>query len=203
MRTLENLAEFWSMEGLQHIIPDTGNEFPEGFDVREMLKQIIDPTGGVIEIGCGYGRLCRAFPAELYIGFDVNPSAIEVARARNPGYRFEHVSPAAELPKNNTALAYTVACHIPDEELKRFFAPVCAAAPTVVVAEIMDSRWRRPGNPPIFNRDPEHYIMTMARMGFMLRTCTKTNYARYDTSPWNVGRDTRLTVHVYARQSKP
>jgi SAM-dependent methyltransferase len=200
MQTLENLAKFWSDEGLKHIIPNVGNEFPEGFDVRGLIKRVIDPTGGILEVGCGYGRLCQAFSSSEYLGVDVNPAAIAVAREKNPGYRFEHIAPGAELPGMGTALIYTVALHIPDEELERFMKPICTAAPVLMIAEIMDSRWRHPGDPPVFNRDPEQYIMALMRLGFFLRSWGKIPYARYNNTSGNIA-DSRITFHIYTRSS--
>jgi len=199
MPTLEALAEFWAEEGLDHVIPNVGEEFPEGFDVFGLLRQIVDSSKNVLEIGCGYGRLCRAFTPEKYTGVDVNPKAVEAARRHNPGYRFEHIAPAAPLPAADVALIYTVALHIPDEELARFLAPVCAAAPVVVIGEIMDIRWRRAGNPPVFNRDPEQYVLEMANRGYLLRRFGKAIYKRYDNPQWNVNRDVRMSFHYYER----
>jgi len=199
MPTLEKLADFWSSEGLKHIIPNIGNEFPEGFDVRELLKAIIKPEDGVLEVGCGYGRLCRAFPAATYTGVDVNPSAIAQAKERNPEYRFEAIAPAAALPQAGTALLYTVALHISDEELVRFLKPICEAARVVVIAELMDVRWRRGGDPPVFNRDPEQYVATMMSLGYLLQAWVKAPYARYSQQSGNVA-DGRITFHTYRRQ---
>ena len=201
MPTMEALSVFWANEGLDHVIPDTGDEFPEGFDVIGLLPKLVDPARSVLEVGCGYGRLCRAFPAASYIGVDVNPAAIETARQRNPDYRFECIEPGAALPKADAVLLYTVSCHISDEELARFLMPVCEAAPVVAIAEIMDIRWRRPGNPPIFNRDPEQYVLEMANRGFLLRRFGKAIYARYNKPPWNVDRDARMTFHTYMKAS--
>lgn len=200
MPTLEELAAFWNDEGLNHIMPHVGSEFPEGFDVRAALKNIIHSSRGILEVGCGYGRLCQAFPADKYIGVDVNPNTIKAARQKNPGYRFELITPAAQLPQAGTALLYTVALHVSDEELERFLAPICRAAPVVVISEIMDSRWRRPGNPPVFNRDPEAYILSMGHLGYGITAYSKTIYARYNTPKWNTGHDVRLTIHVYEKQ---
>ena len=107
--------------------------------------------------------------------------------------------PGAELPPAGTALLYNVACHIPDEELARFLTPVCIAAPLVAICEIMDMRWRRPGNPPAFNRDPEQYILEMANRGYLLWRFGKADYARYNKPPFNSEKDTRITFHLYAR----
>ncbi|MGE3624364.1 MAG: trans-aconitate 2-methyltransferase [Bdellovibrionales bacterium] len=199
MPTMEALAEFWAEEGLDHVIPGTGEEFPEGFDVYDLLRQVVDPSNGVLEVGCGYGRLCKAFPADKYIGVDVNPRAIDRARAENPGYRFEVIRPADPMPKIGVALLYAVALHIPDEELARFLMPICEAAPAVAILEIMDRRWRRDGNPPVFNRDPEQYVLEMANRGYLLRRFGKAVYERYNRPPWNADRDTRMSIHLYAK----
>ena len=57
MPSLESLAQYWADEGLDHITPDGGEEFPEGFDVFEVLNKLINPSKGELEVGCGYGRL--------------------------------------------------------------------------------------------------------------------------------------------------
>lgn len=196
--TLEQTTQFWANEGLQHIIPNTGEEFPEGFDVRPLLKHTIGQLDQVLEVGCGYGRLCRAFSPSQYIGVDVNPNAIAAARERNPDYLFEQVAPDAILPNAKAAFIYTVGLHISDEALERFLKPICQAAPVIMIAELMDTRWRRPGNPPVFNRDPEQYILTMAKLGFTLESFTKMPYERYG----HVGGDTadnRITFHIYGK----
>jgi len=202
MATLQELADFWSAEGLKYVIPPVGGEFPEGFDVREMLRKIIDPSGGVLEVGCGYGRLSAAFPADKYVGVDVNPSAIELARERNPGHSYQWIEPGAELPAAGTALVYTVALHVSDQALEQFLKPICNAANTIVIAEIMDERWRRDGVPPVFNRDPEAYIGAMQLLGFELQQYGKVVYERYNNPNWNVNRDVRLTVHIYQRKEQ-
>ncbi|WP_160286235.1 class I SAM-dependent methyltransferase [Pseudomonas knackmussii] len=200
MATLQELADFWSAEGINYVIPPVGGEFPEGFDVREMLRKIIDPSGGVLEVGCGYGRLSAAFPADKYVGVDVNPTAIEQARKRNPEHRYLVIEPGADLPEANSALIYTVALHVSDQALDEFLTPICKAANTIVIAEIMDERWRRDGVPPVFNRDPEAYVGAMRLQGFELLQYGKVVYERYNNANWNVNHDVRLTVHIYRRK---
>ena len=63
----------------------------------------------------------------------------------------------------------------------------------MILAEVMDCRWRRDGNPPVFNRSPEDYILAMQALGFKLKAAEKHPYERYDREPWNVGRDSRMT----------
>ena len=70
---------------------------------------------------------------------------------------------------------------------------LCQGRELVVIAELMDSRWRRDGDPPVFNRDPEEYILVMNHLGYDLCWYEKRAYARYDQPPWNTGRDSRIT----------
>lgn len=142
-------AEFWKREGLQHITP-AGKENPEGWDVRPFLRELA--RGSVLEIGCGPGRLCTAFDPDDYLGVDINPAAISKARTRHPEYQFE----LYEGQSADSALLYTVLLHVSDDDLPEFVAGI--NADRVIVAEIMGRQWRRAGNPPVFNREPQEYI---------------------------------------------
>lgn len=161
-------AEFWKREGLRHITPaDKRN--PEGWDVWSFLRGL--SRGSVLEIGCGYGRLCEAFDPCQYLGADINENALVRAREKHPGYTFE----AYQGQSADTALLYTVLLHISDDDLPGFIAGI--NADRVIVAEVMGRGWRRPGNPPVFNRDPEDYIEAFA--GFELVETHAKPYAHY------------------------
>mgnify|MGYP001089471595 CR=1 FL=1 len=161
-------AKFWEREGLRHITP-AGKDNPEGWDVRSFLRELA--RGSVIEIGCGYGRLCTAFDPEDYIGTDINPAAVAKAMEIHPEHRFEMFNGQSA----DTALLYTVALHISDDDLPGFIAGI--NADRVIVAEIMGREWRRPGNPPVFNRDPEGYIEAFA--GFECKEIHAKPYEHY------------------------
>lgn len=141
--------EFWMREGLSHITPANKTN-PEGWDVWTLLGSLA--RGSVVEIGCGYGRLCTAFEPSHYLGTDINPAAIQQARKLHPAYTFEPYTGQAA----DTALLYTVLLHIPDADLAGLIAGI--SADRVIVAEVMGRHWRRAGNPPVFNREPEEYI---------------------------------------------
>jgi hypothetical protein len=89
---------------------------------------------------------------------------------------------------------------VPDEALPDFLAEASQERQRVVIAEVMDRRWRRQGNPPVFNRDAETYIYMMQELGFKLAAYAKYEYERYNSPPWNVGRDSRITFLTFDRK---
>jgi len=68
------------------------------------------------------------------------------------------------------------------------------AARRIVVAEIMDRRWRRGGKPPVFNREAEEYVAHLNGYGYALVASERRPYERYNNEKWWAARDTRLTV---------
>jgi SAM-dependent methyltransferase len=140
-------APYWQGEdGIRNIIPRAGNrgEYPErpGFDPLKILPEIIKGRP-VVEIGCGYGRLCTAFEPDKYVGCDPNRAAIEEASAKHPDYSF-HVLDEYRYPPSMAKLAYTVAMHIPDDEYPEFVKAICeSTGDQVVIAEILGAHKRR------------------------------------------------------------
>jgi SAM-dependent methyltransferase len=191
-------AAFWRKEGLSHIIPGTGVEFHEGFNPGEVVAQLA-PKGSILEVGCGYGRLSGAFDADRYTGVDINPTAVQKASELRPGHRYVAVSDSDPLPAADTAFSYAVLLHISDQDIQTFLERMTAAAPRIILAEVMDPRWRRPGDPPVFNRDPEEYILRMGMLRYGVVRYVKLPYVRYDQQPWNIGRDSRLTFLSFVR----
>lgn len=197
MAKLEELREFWDSTDLGPYDRCLPGLFPEGFDLLATLKELIHTENQVLEIGCGYGRLCKAFSPEGYIGVDISQKVLDVAKQHNPEYTFELVEIDQKLPLSDTSLLYTVGLHIPNEHLRRFLEPICEASTDILICEIMDSRWSRAGNPQVFNRDPEVYIMQMLSLGFRLKTYLKKEYARYVQHA--KGREARISFHLYHR----
>jgi SAM-dependent methyltransferase len=197
--SVQTLASFWKTAGLEFIIPNTGTEFPEGFDLLNLLRSLIDQEMSIVEVGCGYGRLCSAFSPTKYHGLDLNPIAIEHGKKLFPNYKLSCIEPWETLPEAEIVLAYCTAFHIPDNELARFLKLLCSSSNIVLIAELMDRRWRREGNPPIFNREPEEYVVGMLTEKFYLTNILKVPYQRYDCAPWNINRDIRITFQTYKR----
>jgi SAM-dependent methyltransferase len=133
----------WRESGLLNIKPLSVRygEYPEGWDAVEELRRILMPfvRSSVLEVGCGYGRLCRAFPPDQYIGVDINPDAIARAKSMWPGYKFQVVDYLDEYPKAGLVLFYTVMLHLADQDVRGFIEKFASQPETecLVVAEIM------------------------------------------------------------------
>ena len=192
---------FWISEGTAHIKPEIGFDYPEAFDIGGALRQAIGGLFPVLEIGCGVGRVAALFQPQDYLGVDVNPNALIQARAALPQHNLRIYDDGLEYPTAPTAFFYTVLLHVADAVLKPLLAQAVKGRKRFIIAEIMDERWRRPGNPPVFNRNPEDYILVMQELGFKLTAVQKHAYARYDKEPWNVGRDSRLTFLTFDAQA--
>lgn len=142
-------AEYWqSNDTLQHITPP-GDEWPE-VGLRDSLLKAC--SGSVFEFGCGYGRLAQFFDSDRYAGFDINCHAVEKAQKNLPGHKF-----GFEWVPAHTFLAYTVLLHVPDDEIEDVIKTAKSGYNRIVIGEIMGREWRRPGNPPVFNRDRQEY----------------------------------------------
>jgi len=143
-------AEYWqNNKQLEHITPP-GEEFPE-IGLRDALLQAC--IGNVFEFGCGYGRLAQFFSHQRYTGYDINRHAIEKARHNLPKHIFGN-----EWVDADTFLAYTVLLHIPDNEIEFVLNHAKRKYSRIVIGEMMGREWRRPGNPPVFNRDQQDYV---------------------------------------------
>lgn len=181
---MKTYTEFWEKNGLDYITPPD-NETPEGFDVGKTLKALIPFT--VLEIGCGTGRIAQYFPPSEYVGIDINAAALEKARERCPRHSFILSTLESPLPVRDTALLYTVALHIPDDIIESQLARVSYAAPHIVIAEIMNPKYReqrakglQPGEYDVSNqRSLGQYAEIMAGLGFRPAGLIVRPYAHY------------------------
>ena len=171
-------TEFWKKEGEQHIKPKIGGEFPEGWDVKSYLAKVCE--GELItEIGCGVGRLSDAFHPEHYIGIDISPKVLEIAESTNKNHKYLLDNQEDSYPDADVRLVYTVLLHIDDGYIGDFIKNLCEGTERVVVAEIMGRKWRRPGNPPVFNREVDEYITLFEKCGFELEYNNEKPYEKY------------------------
>ena len=176
-------TEFWKKEAHLHIMPNTGQEFPEGWDVRLYLEDLCYGKS-VTEIGCGTGRLSSAFQPEQYIGIDISSKALEIAESKNKNHKYLLHNQGDSYPPADVRLVYTVLLHIDDDCIGDFIENLCQDPATwhtlrVIVAEIMGRKWRRPGNPPVFNREADEYITLFEKCGFELEYHNEKVYERY------------------------
>lgn len=136
----------------------------------------------MVEIGAGYGRLCRAFPPAAYLGVDINAEAIERARSENPEYAFRTVRFVDEYEPADLYLAYTVLLHIDDATIPEIMRRLCAATRVLVIAEILGRRWRQEGATPSFSRERGEYAALAAEHGFVLDEEIRRPYHYYNGS---------------------
>ena len=159
--------EYWrSNERLQHITPPN-ERWPE-IGLKEALQSAV--VGKVFEFGCGDGRLSPFFAADRYVGYDVNKHALAAAKTNNPKHRYEN-----KLEGADTALAYTVLVHVPDEQIKAVVG-LLKGYKRIIIGEIMGRKWRRDGLPPVFNREAREYIDMIERPNKIV----KVQYPRYN-----------------------
>lgn len=192
-------SEFWKEHGRDHIIPQTALANPEGFSPGEYIRSFFVGCERITEVGCGVGRLAGAFEESRYLGLDINAAALQVARENLPQHRFQLISEDDSLPESDGLLFYTVLLHINDQAIEVMLRKATRAARRIVIAEIMDRRWRRGGLPPVFNREAEEYATYLNRLGYSLLTSERRPYERYNNERWWNAKDTRLTVLVFER----
>lgn len=114
--------EYWTHdENCDNVIPKNWGEFPEGFNVIDFLREITKELDfkRVLDFGCGYGRLSKAFDSDKYIGVDLNLKALKVARKNNPQYRYEDIFiNSKNYPDSDLVNAFGVFLHLNDEDLE-------------------------------------------------------------------------------------
>jgi len=176
--------QFWRTRGHNFLRPKQhggGDEFPGGFDLLGLLRRKLADCNTVLEIGCGDGRLSGAFCKHRYTGVDINPTCIQMARDKHPGYTFRLVHYLDYYPMHFAVLLHTVLLHIPDDLINEFVGRACRAAwDRVLVSEILGREWRRKsGMPPVYNRELDEYVELFRHHGFVLSKHTRVPYKHY------------------------
>lgn len=169
-------------------ITPQGKAWPEGEGFPAFLSCMVGDDDRVVEFGCGIGRLAGCFDVDRYVGVDISPAAIERAKRAHPSHYFEVVGVDDELPTSHVTLAHTVLLHVPDNALSAVVGRF--ESPRVIVSEILGRHWRRPGDPPVFNRDESDYEFAFA---------PRYRLAQRHAWPYPHYRDTFLTIMEFAR----
>ncbi len=92
-----------------------------------LVGQYIQPKAGtrILEIGCGPGTITGYLPDSQYVGFDLSPRYIEMARKRFPKAQFvcERVSQFSLTKQQSfdTVLALGIVHHLDDQEARQLF----------------------------------------------------------------------------------
>lgn len=189
--------EFWQEQGLEHVVPKGFGQFPEGFDVHGVLRNLSEEIGyqSVIDFGCGYGRLCESFHPEKYLGIDVNLQLIEDAKAKFPSYKFSPLT--NEVMGAELYLAYMVFLHLSDRELHETLKQF--RCKWLIVAEILGKEWQRDGDPKVFSRDLVDYSQILRSHDFVLHKHVRRGYKRYQDIPWYQGKNTDISFLVFRK----
>ncbi|MDP6491693.1 MAG: hypothetical protein QGG69_08000 [Kiritimatiellia bacterium] len=171
-------VQFWIDDSMRNITPH-GAERPAGWEETAFLRELTGllDFATVYELGCGYGRLCTAFRPDVYVGLDINPSAIERARKDHPEHSFRLIGFDGPYPEKDLCLAYTVLLHIDDRHIREVADQITRTATRVLVAEILGRCWRRRGKVPTFNRKREDYERLLS--AFRLEMEIRKPYLRY------------------------
>ena len=141
-----------------------------------------------MEFGCGIGRLAGLFDPGRYVGVDISAHAVAAARCAHPWHRFEVIGASDPLPPADITLVHTVLLHVPDALLPDVIARF--ESETVIVSEVLGRHWRRPGNPPVFNREMSDYGAAFLP-NYMIATRQTWPYPHYA--------DTNLSVMRFGR----
>lgn len=203
-----NLFNYWNERGLDNIKPLSikYGEYPEGWNPVEMIRKYIASEGKkVVELGCGYGRLCSAFDPENYLGLDINKNAINKANGSYPEYRFQAVGKDVEYPISDLYFAYTVFLHIDDSSAFDILKRVSSKTDAIVIAEILSRKnalYRKylkyksqVSEHPYFPRTRDEYSQILDAVGFDFVEEVKRPYRFYQGE--------EISFLSYVRKQKP
>jgi SAM-dependent methyltransferase len=59
------------------------------------LEKVVKPNSSILDVGCGYGRLLDLLPSDWqgdYLGIDISPDFLELARMSYPDREFREMS---------------------------------------------------------------------------------------------------------------
>jgi SAM-dependent methyltransferase len=94
---------------------------------KVLVNEYVQPRVGdrILDIGCGPGTIVSYLPACDYMGFDLNPKYIEIAKARFPRAHFvcervNHFSLAKDR-SFDVVLAIGIVHHLDDAEARQLF----------------------------------------------------------------------------------
>ena len=180
--------DYWaSGAGLSQVTPHD-LPLPEGADFPRFLAELIG-SRKVLEFGCGPGRIAAFIAPEQYLGVDICALAIERANEAQPKHIFAVIGEGESLAAADVVLCHTVLLHVPDDQLLKAIEAFNADA--VIVSEILGRKWRREGDPPVFNREAIDYVLAFGKLGYALAAHVERPYPYY--------RDTNLTVMEFRR----
>ncbi len=88
--------------------------------INLMLDRAKEIGGSILDVGCGTGRVAREYSWEKYIGVDISPIIVRVAREINPEYKFKVMNAEKLKFKDNSfdvVMCGGVLPHMPSEKV--------------------------------------------------------------------------------------
>lgn len=166
-----DLVSWWREHGLDYITPQN-LENPEGFNVAQVFEELAVAWKlpfPILDFGCGRGRLAGAFAPSEYFGIDVNPNAVELAKARHPEHAFAvTATPVLECTQfPGTMLAYSVFLHLYDDEITSIMRAI--SPPVLLLVEIMRGSLAQPESADGFvqnQRNLSAYLLLLEDAGY-------------------------------------
>lgn len=199
------LKKFWNTKPKDFITP-LNKKAPEGFNPVEMVQQILSGVdySKVIDFGCGYGRLSKAFDSGEYIGVDLSADMIKTAQSNHPEYVYSEINENSEFPRADLFMAYTSLLHNPDKAVSGIIKRArSAGCNTFLVAEILGHEWRNPNQTlPVYNRTKEEYETLFGEFGFTLSKCKDLSYKHYAEQEKYAGKNTNISFMLFERKVK-
>lgn len=187
----ESVKTFWEKDNFKNIKP-TNKEFPEGFNPGVIINKLLEGIQyeTIVDFGCGWGRLCKGFSKEKYIGTDISDKAIKKAKDMNPDYKFISYS----KPKADIYLSYTVFLHLTDNQIREELKDIQTTY--FIIAEILGEEWanKGKGTPPTYNRDD---YSIMEEFGYSLIKEIKLPYKRYVETKIAEGKNTNISFLLW------
>jgi len=144
---------------------------------QKLVHYILKYRKGITcEIGCGTGRIAKFFKPDKYIGIDINNTSIIKAQRKLPQHTFKHIGWSDNYPKTLTYLFYSVAYHIPDNEIAGIISRL---KHNVIIIEQMGAWQRDYGRDNNYFRDPSTFRKLFAQINMKeiaFIRCFDTNY---------------------------
>lgn len=195
---------------------------PEGFNRYDWLEEQLYKAGilvpqmernTLLDFGCGDGEFyfqsphCEGERRPFFInyyGIDINERALDIAREREHGRKpaffnvesYDSISRVIIEYHIDITIAWAVLLHIDDESILQTIRALCHS-PTVIVAEILGREWRRPGNPPVFNRNLIDYEELFAECGKQCVWRAHRPYAHYQNKAIAKGKNTDINMLIF------
>lgn len=122
----------------------------------------------ILEVGCGYGHLAKAFDPKKYIGVDVDPRAILAAAKSNPDHIFRLFTEELDYPATDLCFFSNLLRYVPDITLRDTLSNAAQCTRRILIVERAESVAQEKAGPSVFWRDKSEYIRMMEALGFSL-----------------------------------